>query len=126
MDLKRGQRLAGGPAAPVEPPSEVCTHLDKQASLCGVLTVPEQGVAAAAREVVVEPIEGLKVVLSPRPARHLPLKARIWNWIKEYRQNSRYNEHLSELKNVKKKRVKVVFFTCLTAVSSSLIQAAVT
>lgn len=83
---------------------KVCTHLDKQASLCGVLTVPEQGVAAAAREVVIEPVKGLKVVLSPRPARHLPLKARIWNCRKEYQQNSHYNEHLSELKNVKTKK----------------------
>lgn len=105
-DLKRGQKLAGGPAASVEPPSEVCSHLDEQASLRGVLTVPEQGVAAAAREVVVEPVKGLKVVLSPRPARHLPLKARIWNCIKEYQQNSHYNEHFSELKNVKKKKKK--------------------
>lgn len=101
--MARGWREAQRRSA--EPPSEVCTHLDKQAGLCGVLTVPEQGVAAAAREVVVEPVKGLEVVLSPRPARHLPLKARIWNWIKEYRQNSHY-EHLGELKNVKKKKKK--------------------
>lgn len=111
----------------MEPQSEVWTYLDNDASLCGFLAVPEQGVGAPTREVVVESVKGLKVVLTPRPARHLPLKARIWNWIKEYWQNLTLQQytHLTVLKN-EKERVTVVCLTCLTPVSSSLIQAAVT
>lgn len=41
------------------------SHLDQQAGLSGLFTVPQQGVRAPAREVVVEAIEGLEVVLTP-------------------------------------------------------------
>lgn len=54
-------------------------HLDQQAGLSGLFTVPQQGVRAPAREIVVEAVEGLKVVLTPRPAGHLPLKAAVRN-----------------------------------------------
>lgn len=79
-----GQMLAGGRRHLWFLKSEVCTNLDNQASLGGFLTVPEQRVGATPREVVVESVKGLKVVLTPRPAGHLPLKARIWNWAEEY------------------------------------------
>lgn len=62
--------------------AEVCetqTHLDQQAGLSGLLAVLQQGVGAPAREVVVEAVKGLEVVLTPRPAGHLPLKAQIRN-----------------------------------------------
>lgn len=55
------------------------TDLDRDAGLARLLTVPQQGVRAAAGEVEVEAVEGLKVVLTPRPARHLPLKAGVRN-----------------------------------------------
>lgn len=55
------------------------THLYQQAGLSGLFTVPQQCVCAPARKVVVEAVEGLKVVLTPRPAGHLPLKAKILN-----------------------------------------------
>lgn len=55
------------------------SHLDQQAGLSGLFTVPQQRVRAQAREVVVEAVECLKVVLTPRPAGQLPLKAKIWN-----------------------------------------------
>lgn len=91
-----------------EPRTEVWTCLDDDASLCGFLAVPEQGVGAPTREVVVESIKGLKVVLTPRPARHLPLKARIGNWRREDRQNLTLQpySHLTVLKNVKTKQKK--------------------
>lgn len=89
-----------------EAQSEAWTHLDNDAGLCGFLAVLEQGVGAATREVVVESVKGLKVVLTPRPARHLPLKARIWNWIKEDWQNLTLQQcsHLTVLKKKKEER----------------------
>lgn len=86
LDLKvsSSQKLAGGRDGLWSPKSGVWTHLDSDASLVGFLAVPEQRVGATTGEVVVESVKGLKVVLTPRPARHLPLKARIWNWIEEY------------------------------------------
>lgn len=79
-----GQMVAGGQRHLWSLKPEVCTNLDNQASLGGFLTGPEQRVGATPREVVVESVKGLKVVLTPRPAGHLPLKAGIWNWTEEY------------------------------------------
>lgn len=62
--------------------SWVWTNLDDDAGLSGFLAVLQQSVSASTGEVVVETVEGLEVVLTPRPASHLPLKAGIWNWEK--------------------------------------------
>lgn len=79
-----GQMLAGGRRHLWSLKSEVCSNLDNQASLGGFLAVPEQRVGATPGEVVVESVKGLKVVLTPGPAGHLPLKAKVWNWTEEY------------------------------------------
>lgn len=75
-----GQKLAAIRDRLWSQKSEVCTNLDNQASLGGFLAVLEQCVGATTGEVVVESIKGLKVVLTPCPAGHLPFKARIWDW----------------------------------------------
>lgn len=55
------------------------TDLNNDVGLASVLTVLQQCVRATAREEVVKAIKGLKVVLSPGPAGHLPFKSWVWD-----------------------------------------------
>lgn len=75
----RSQRAGGPVRSRNSPRLGAQTHLNHDAGLSGLLTVPQQCVRTPTREVVIEAVEGLEVVLTPRPARHLSLKARIWN-----------------------------------------------
>lgn len=75
----RSQRAGGTVQSTYSPRLGAQTHLDHDAGLRGFLTVPQQCVRTPTREVVIEAIEGLEVVLTPRPARHLSLKAEIRN-----------------------------------------------